>query len=126
MYKKEKIKLLSIIVPSYNQGKFINDNLKVYSNFSKEVLEVIVVDAVSSDNTSEIINNNKEFLSIIISEKDNGQADALNKGLKCSSSLWFAFQNSDDFYDENGLREIISFLDSNNLIYFIIKLYIKL
>ena len=103
--------LLSIVVPSFNQGRFINDNLRVYSNFSKDSLEVIVIDALSSDNTDEFIQYNRESLSVIISEKDNGQADALNKGLNLSTSKWFAFQNSDDYYDIKGLSEILSFLD---------------
>jgi glycosyltransferase involved in cell wall biosynthesis len=107
---------LSIITPSYNQGQFIKDTfqsiLNQDVNFS---IEYILVDAVSTDETSKIVEEfapkfeSKGIEFIYICEKDNGQSDAINKGWLRATGNLITYLNSDDFYESNVLQKIVDF-----------------
>lgn len=111
---------LSVVTPSYNQGKFIKDTFE--SILDQDIdfeLEYILVDAVSTDETSKIV---EEFSSkfkakgidfIYISEKDNGQSDAINKGWRMATGDLVAYLNSDDYYEPNVLQKIKNYFKSN-------------
>jgi len=99
---------ISIITPSYNQGEYIEEAIKSvlkqnYSNF-----EHIIIDAGSTDQTLDILKKYKHLK--WISEKDDGQSDALNKGFKKSKGQIIGWLNADDFYEKNIFRLI-----NNNL-----------
>ena len=87
----------SIIIPSLNSKYFLNECLKSIIQQSYTNYEVIVIDGDSNDGTVEFL---KTFGDKIkwISEKDNGQADAINKGIAMSSGNWITWQNCDDYY----------------------------
>lgn len=89
---------ISIIIPSFNQGKYIERTLlSILKQEYKGKVEVIVSDGGSTDNTVEIL---KKYDNQIIwwSEKDAGYADAVNKGFAKATGEIFAIQSSDDFY----------------------------
>jgi glycosyltransferase involved in cell wall biosynthesis len=87
---------ISIITPSYNQGNFIEDCILSVLNQGHLNFEHIIIDAQSSDNTISIL---KKYPHLIwISEKDNGQSHALNKGLNLASGEIIGWLNSDDMY----------------------------
>jgi len=104
---------ISIITPSYNQGKFIEKTITSVLNQNYPNLEYIIIDGGSSDETIEIIKRYEHQLTYWISEKDNGQGDAINKGLKKASGEIVAWLNSDDWYEKNALHKVAAFWEKN-------------
>ena len=100
--------LLSIVVPNYNYGAYLKELLDgINSIDSRELVEVIVVDANSSDNSFEIITSTLISSDQYLVEPDEGQADAVNKGLRLAKGEWFIFQNSDDLFDFEALEKFL-------------------
>ena len=91
--------LVSIIVPSYNQGKFIRDTLESILSQNYRPIEVIVVDGASTDSTLEVLHDYDETAEINwTSEPDEGVVDAVNKGFARAHGEIGAIQSSDDSY----------------------------
>lgn len=104
--KDESWPKISIVTPSFNQGQFIEATILSILNQSYPNLEFIIIDGGSTDNTVEIIKKYEKYITYWISEKDNGQTDAINKGFeKCTGDI-FNWLNSDDLYAPNALIEI--------------------
>ncbi|MDB5813232.1 MAG: glycosyltransferase [Rhodocyclales bacterium] len=104
--------LITIAIPSFNQGRFLNEALA--SIFSQEILvEVFVLDAGSSDNSLAIINKWANKLAGWRSYSDEGQAAAINEGIANGRAPYVCWLNSDDFYLPNGLLKMVSELDKN-------------
>ncbi|WKN32527.1 glycosyltransferase family 2 protein [Porifericola rhodea] len=95
---------ISIVTPSFNQGKFIEDAIKSVKNQNYENFEHIIVDNCSSDETSEILKRYPHLK--IISEPDEGQSDALNKGFKLATGGIIGWLNADDFYYPNTFQVV--------------------
>lgn len=89
---------LSIIMPSYNQGKFIERSILSVLNQNYPNLEFIVIDGGSKDGTVEIIRKFERYLSYWVSEPDSGQSDALNHGFSKATGDIVGWMNSDDLY----------------------------
>jgi glycosyltransferase involved in cell wall biosynthesis len=102
---------LSIIVPSYNQGIFIEETLLSIISQQYPNLELIIIDGGSSDNTLDIIKKYERNISYWISEKDNGQSHAINKGLQRATGEWIAWMNSDDCYLDGAFHYIFEELE---------------
>jgi glycosyltransferase involved in cell wall biosynthesis len=104
---------LSIIIPSFNQGKYIERTLLsiLKQEYGGEI-EVIVSDGGSTDNTVDVL---KKYTKQIIwwSEKDSGYADAVNKGFAIATGDIFAIQSSDDYYLKDSFTKIISAFNKN-------------
>jgi hypothetical protein len=113
---------VSIITPSYNQAKFLEQTILSVLNQDYPDIEYIVMDGGSTDGSVEIIkkytveSNGLPFGRKIdnwISEKDAGQADAINKGFARASGDLVAWLNSDDFYHPEALRSAVQVFDEN-------------
>ena len=89
---------ISIIVPCYNMEQYIEETLISILNQKYENLELIIVDGLSSDNTLNIISKYEKQISLLISEKDNGQYNAINKGMSFATGDILAWLNADDIY----------------------------
>jgi glycosyltransferase involved in cell wall biosynthesis len=89
---------LTIITPSYNQAGFLERTLRSVLDQGWPDLEYIVVDGGSTDGSVEILERYSDRLAWWVSEKDNGQTDALNKGLRRATGDVVAYINSDDYY----------------------------
>jgi len=109
----------SIIIVTLNSEKYIQKTLEsifsqTYSNY-----EVLIIDGMSTDNTLNIIENYKNKITLIISEKDLGIYDAMNKGISLSKGEYINFLNSgDNFANENVLEKVYNSIKTKpNLVY---------
>lgn len=89
---------ISIITPSYNQATFLEKTIYSVINQGYPNSKLIIIDGGSTDGSVEIIKKHEKHLAYWVSEKDNGQSHALNKGIKVASGEWIGWQNSDDIY----------------------------
>ena len=110
--EKEDV-LVTIVTPSYNQGQFIEDTIKSVLNQTYKNIQYIVVDGASKDNTMEVVERYRDKIDIIISEKDKGQTDAINKGFKLAKGELVGWINSDDMLCPNCVEEIVKLYKQN-------------
>ena len=104
---------ISVIIPTFNQGLFIEETILSIINQKYPNLELIIIDALSKDNTLEIVKKYSESINYFLSEADNGQADALNKGFLKASGEICSYLNSDDIYIDNILWKIAEHYKNN-------------
>ena len=106
--------LVSIIVPSYNQGRFIGETLDSIFAQDYQPLEVIVIDGASKDNTVEVLKSYDGRPGYSwISEPDKGVVDAVNKGLALANGTVCGIQSSDDCYLPGALSSAVSAMMQN-------------
>jgi glycosyltransferase involved in cell wall biosynthesis len=89
---------VTVVTPSYNQGNYIEKTILSVLKQDYANIEYIVMDSKSTDTTSEILNKYRSQIAKVVQEKDEGQADAINKGFAISSGEIMAYLNSDDCY----------------------------
>jgi len=112
---------ISIITPSFNQGRYIQQTILSVANQKYENKEYLIIDGGSTDNTNEVIKHYSNNIKYWISEADSGQSNALNKGLIKSSGDILAWINSDDYYEDNVFHLISDYFKQNpniDLLYF--------
>ncbi len=98
---------VSIITPSFNSEKTIEDTIKSVLDQTYKDIEYIIIDGGSKDNTLKVIEKYKDKISKIISEPDKGLYDAMNKGIRLATGEIVGIINSDDLYASKDVIEIV-------------------
>lgn len=108
----QKLKI-SIITPTFNRGQFLEENILSIKNQDYPNIEHIIIDGGSTDNTIEIIKKYEGIYNLKwISEKDDGYADALNKGFKMATGDIVCWLDSDDKYLPGTIKKIVKIFES--------------
>ena len=112
-------KIFSIIIPTFNSSKHIDQCLSSLKNQTLKNFEVIVIDDLSNDNTIDIVLSYSKYLDIKIL-KTNGQniiGYSRNLGIREAKYDWIAFLDSDDFWDKNKIKCVSEHIYKYDLIY---------
>jgi glycosyltransferase involved in cell wall biosynthesis len=95
---------MSIVTPSYNQGRFLEKTIQSILGQDYPSLEYVVIDGGSTDASVDIIRKYEERLTYWVSEPDDGQYDAINKGFSKTTGSIMGWLNSDDLYASWALQ----------------------
>lgn len=108
-------KLVSIIMPSYNTGRFIGETIQSVLAQSYSNWELIIVDDCSKDNTDEVVNQylTDKRIRYIKNETNSGAAVSRNRALRAAKGRWIAFLDSDDLWEPDKLEKQIVFMENN-------------
>jgi glycosyltransferase involved in cell wall biosynthesis len=108
--------LISAIIPTYNAAKTLSRCLDSFAAQTFRDFEVLIIDGLSTDETCQIAYSYQEKLPklVVVSEKDEGIYDAMNKGIDLAQGEWLYFIGSDDYlWDENVFRNINTEMSQN-------------
>lgn len=111
----EKI-LVSVLTPCFNSVKTIEKTLECIEKQTYQNIEYIIIDGGSTDGTLELIEQRRSRLPrqfTLISEKDNGIYDAMNKGIGLAKGKLIGIVNSDDWYEEDTVEQIVKHYQGN-------------
>ena len=97
---------ITIVTPSYNQAKFLEETIRSVISQRALVHEYFVLDGGSTDGSADIIRKYADRIDYWISEKDKGQPDAIHKGFSRATGDWLAWLNSDDVYLPGAIEKI--------------------
>lgn len=107
---------ISIITVCYNSAKTIGHTLRSVREQTHDDIEHIIVDGGSNDNTLEVVAIEGPHVAVLVSEKDNGIYDAMNKGVELATGDVVAFLNADDFYkDRDVLVRVVKVMQAEQL-----------
>ena len=105
--------LITIVIPSLNQGKYIEKALVSVLN-SELPLEIFIMDGGSNDQSVQVIKKWESKITGWRSHPDKGQASAINEGVKLGKAPFICWLNSDDYYLVNGLDKMLVELKKNS------------
>jgi len=104
---------LSIVIPSFNQGDFIERTIVSILSQDYPALELILMDGGSTDETMTVVEQYRDRFAIVKHENDAGQADAIARGFAMSTGEIMTWLNSDDTYLPGTLRRVGEFFRDN-------------
>lgn len=103
----------SIVTPSFNQANFIERTILSVIEQEDVEVEYIVIDGGSIDGSVDVIKKHESKMAVWISEEDNGQTDALNKGFHRATGDIYAWINSDDTYEPGALKAAANYFEQH-------------
>ena len=103
---------VSIVTPSFNQGGFIERTLESVANQAGVETEHVVFDGGSTDETVAVLRKHESDIRWV-SEKDNGQTDAVNKGIRATDGEIIGWLNSDDIYYPGALARVVAYFEAH-------------
>ncbi len=107
---------ISIVTPNYNYGRFLEETIRSVLLQGYPNLEYIIIDGGSTDDSVEIIKKYERWLAYWVSEEDQGQAHAINKGLRLCTGDIFNWLNSDDLLETGSLRLIGMLMEDHDIL----------
>lgn len=110
LFKNNRV---SIVIPSFNKGEFIEETILSVLDQSYENIELIVIDAQSTDDTHSILNKYRHDISQCVIEPDNGQSDAINKGIELATGDFVGWLNADDLLYPGAIKAIVDGFAAN-------------
>jgi glycosyltransferase involved in cell wall biosynthesis len=108
---------LSVITPTYNQAQFIEQTIESVLEQGYENLEYVIVDGGSTDGTLDLIRRYEDHLAWWVSEPDEGQMHAINRGIEGTSGEVVAYINSDDYFVSGAFDRAIELLEDTGAMY---------
>lgn len=107
---------VSIIMPSYNTGRFISETIESVLAQSYSDWELIIVDDCSNDNTDDVVSQylTDKRIRYIKNETNSGAAVSRNRALREAKGKWIAFLDSDDLWEPDKLETQIVFMEKND------------
>lgn len=106
--------LISVVIPAYNRGYIIRECIESVLRQTYQNIEVIVVDDCSTDNTVSVVKSIKDpRVQCYLLKKNSGACFARNYGVKQSSGVYIAFQDSDDVWKEDKLEKQLEFIENS-------------
>ena len=105
--------VFSIVTPSYNQSAFLEKTISSILQQDYDNKEFILIDGGSSDGSLAIIEKYRKNIDYWISETDNGQVDAIQKGFSAAKGSVFCWLNSDDRFLPGTLRKVSAVIDKH-------------
>jgi len=107
---------VSVVTPSYNQGRFLEETLRSVLLQGYPDLEYIVIDGGSTDDSVSIVRKYERWLAYWVSEPDRGHAHAINKGWRRSTGEYVSWLNSDDLLCPGSLAEMVAHLHKGDAV----------
>lgn len=104
---------VSIVMPSYNQARFIESSIRSVLNQDYNNIQLIIIDGGSTDGTIDVIKQYSSLIDYWVSEQDKGQSDALNNGFSVADGEIYGWLNSDDLYMPGAIAKAVAALSSN-------------
>lgn len=105
---------ISIVIPIFNSGIFLEKTLRSLLCNDLSGCEVIVMDGGSTDQTQSILDHYDEMFTIRVSERDEGQSDAINKGFLKATRPILYWLNGDDIILPNALTDVREFFSAHH------------
>lgn len=114
---------VSIIIPNYNYGIYLDIAIKSAMNQTYKNIEIIVIDDFSTDNSREVINKYSNKVKTIFLDENKGHANAFNVGLRNSSGEIIFFLDADDFHYQNTVQTVVdNYKDTATMYHYMLDL----
>jgi glycosyltransferase involved in cell wall biosynthesis len=113
MITYDKLPLVSVITPSFNQGEFIEETIQSILDQDYPNIEHIVIDGASTDGTVSMLKRYDRRISWL-SEPDRGQSDAINKGFRRARGDIMTWLGADDVYERNTVAKIVKHFEEHS------------